>query len=59
MVQGHRTHVKKVSPESDNMFISSLLFREVLRLATQAKEEGWFGDWDKRIERANKKLQGS
>jgi len=29
---------------------------EVLRLAEQAKTQGWTGDWDKRIERAMKKL---
>ena len=32
-------------------------FDEVIKLATQAKEQGWNGDWDKRIERCNKKLQ--
>jgi hypothetical protein len=31
-------------------------YSEVIRLATQAKEEGWIGDWDVRIERAKKKL---
>jgi hypothetical protein len=30
---------------------------DVLRIATQAKEEGWIGDWDVRIERAKKKLE--
>ncbi|MDR1398623.1 MAG: hypothetical protein LBJ41_01695 [Treponema sp.] len=29
---------------------------EVINIAEQAKEEGWRGDWDKRIEKANKKL---
>jgi hypothetical protein len=31
-------------------------YAEVIRLATQAKKEGWYGDWDKRIEKAKKKL---
>ena len=31
-------------------------WEEVLSLATQAKTEGWTGDWDKRIEKARKKL---
>lgn len=31
-------------------------FLEVIRLAEQAKSEGWEGDWDKRIEKAKKKL---
>ena len=30
---------------------------EVIRLAEQAKSEGWVGDWDKRIERAKKKIE--
>jgi hypothetical protein len=29
---------------------------EVINIAEQAKEEGWRGDWDKRIEKAKKKL---
>jgi hypothetical protein len=29
---------------------------EVIKLAKQAKAEGWAGDWDKRIEKAKKKL---
>jgi hypothetical protein len=33
-------------------------YAEVIRLATQAKQEGWYGDWDKRIEKAKKKLAG-
>jgi hypothetical protein len=32
-------------------------FAEVIRLAEQAKSEGWEGDWDKRIEKARKKLE--
>jgi hypothetical protein len=32
-------------------------WQEVIRLAEQAKSEGWVGDWDKRIERAHKKLE--
>jgi hypothetical protein len=32
-------------------------FQEVIRLAEQAKSEGWAGDWDKRIEKAKKKLE--
>jgi hypothetical protein len=32
-------------------------FDEVIKLAKQAKEQGWNGDWDKRIERCEKKLQ--
>jgi hypothetical protein len=32
-------------------------YAEVIRLATQAKAEGWPGDWDKRIEKAKKKLE--
>jgi hypothetical protein len=31
-------------------------YSEVIRLAEQAKSEGWAGDWDKRIEKAKKKL---
>jgi hypothetical protein len=31
-------------------------YEAVINLATQAKSEGWQGDWDKRIERARKKL---
>jgi hypothetical protein len=31
-------------------------YAEVIQLAEQAKNEGWFGDWDKRIEKAKKKL---
>ena len=31
-------------------------WEEVLSLAMQAKTEGWTGDWDKRIEKARKKL---
>jgi len=31
-------------------------WEEVLKLATQAKSEGWYGDWDKRIEKAKNKL---
>jgi hypothetical protein len=31
-------------------------WNEVLRLAAQAKHEGWYGDWDDRIDRAQKKL---
>jgi hypothetical protein len=32
-------------------------YKEVIRLAEQAKAEGWEGDWDKRIEKAKKKLE--
>jgi len=32
-------------------------WQEVIRLAEQAKAEGWEGDWDKRIEKAKKKLK--
>jgi len=32
-------------------------WQEVIRLAEQAKSEGWKGDWDKRIEKAKKKLE--
>ena len=31
-------------------------YLEVIRLAEQAKNEGWPGDWEKRIEKANKKI---
>jgi len=31
-------------------------WQEVVRFAEQAKSEGWAGDWDKRIEKAKKKL---
>lgn len=30
-------------------------FEDMIKLAEQAKEEGWGGDWDNRIERAKKK----
>ena len=33
-------------------------YTEVIRLAEQAKSEGWAGDWDKRIEKAKKKQGG-
>jgi hypothetical protein len=33
-------------------------WKEVARLAEQAKSEGWAGDWDKRIEKARKKIEG-
>jgi hypothetical protein len=41
------------------LFISKIPinYAEVIRLATQAKEKGWPGDWDKRIEKAKKKLE--
>jgi hypothetical protein len=32
-------------------------WQEVIYLAEQAKFEGWAGDWDKRIEKARKKLK--
>jgi hypothetical protein len=32
-------------------------WQEIIRLAEQAKSEGWAGDWDKRIEKARKKLE--
>jgi len=32
-------------------------WQEVIRLAEQAKSKGWAGDWDKRIEKARKKLE--
>ena len=32
-------------------------FEEVLKLATQAKNEGWSGDWDKRIEKIKNKIK--
>jgi hypothetical protein len=32
-------------------------YNEVIRLSTEAKEAGWPGDWDKRIEKAKKKLE--
>jgi hypothetical protein len=31
-------------------------YQEVIQLSERAKSEGWVGDWDKRIERARKKL---
>jgi len=31
-------------------------WKTVIDLATQAKKEGWNGDWDKRIERCKKKI---
>jgi hypothetical protein len=34
-------------------------YEAVLQLATQAKEEGWLGDWNERIERAKKKITAS
>jgi hypothetical protein len=30
-------------------------YEEVVKICVQAKEEGWSGDWDKRIEKAKKK----
>lgn len=33
-------------------------YNEVIKICLQAKEEGWSGDWDKRIEKAKKKLKG-
>lgn len=32
-------------------------FEEVIKISKQAKKEGWAGDWDKRIEFAQKKLK--
>lgn len=32
-------------------------YGEVIRLCNLAKEQGWAGDWDKRIERCEKKLR--
>jgi tetratricopeptide (TPR) repeat protein len=32
-------------------------YREAIRLASQAKKQGWNDDWDKRIERCKAKLQ--
>jgi transcription termination factor NusB len=32
-------------------------FDEVINIAEQAREEGWRGDWDSRIEKARKKLE--
>jgi hypothetical protein len=32
-------------------------YTEAIRLATQAKEQGWEGDWDKRIERCKVRIQ--
>lgn len=34
-------------------------FNEVISLATQAKIQGWAGDWDKRIDRCKTKLETS
>ena len=31
-------------------------YKEVIRLSKEAKEMGWEGDWDKRIERCLKRL---
>jgi hypothetical protein len=31
-------------------------YKEVIELCKKAKKQGWNGDWDKRIERARKKL---
>lgn len=31
-------------------------FDELIKLATQAREQGWRGDWDKRIQRAEIKV---
>jgi tetratricopeptide (TPR) repeat protein len=32
-------------------------YDEAIRLCTRAKEEGWMGDWDKRIARCQRKLE--
>lgn len=40
-----------VNPE-----IEGFSCKEVIQLAEQAKSQGWAGDWDKRIEKAKKKL---
>lgn len=32
-------------------------FEEVIRLSKIAKEQGWSGDWDKRIEKCKKKME--
>lgn len=34
-------------------------YKKVIELASKAKKEGWIADWDKRIERATKKLNQS
>jgi len=31
-------------------------YKGVIKLCKQAKEQGWRGDWDKRIQRAKKKI---
>jgi len=31
-------------------------YKEAITLCKQAKREGWYGDWDKRIERCQKKI---
>jgi hypothetical protein len=41
----------------DYLNIKKIDFQEVIRLAAQAKSEGWAGDWDKRIEKAKKKVE--
>ena len=32
-------------------------YEEAIRLATQAMEQGWMGDWEKRIARSQKRLK--
>ena len=32
-------------------------FEEVIRLSRIAEEQGWNGDWDKRIEKCKKKMR--
>jgi len=34
-------------------------YDEVIRLSTIAKEQGWNGDWDKRIEKCKKKIENN
>jgi len=61
-VKPHEVHKERSKDEfqkikygNTTIFCNSSII-EVIRLAEQAKSEGWSGDWDKRIEKAKKKL---
>jgi len=43
-------------PGCNIIFKKQEKYQEVIELCQQAKEQGWTGDWDKRIADAMKKL---
>lgn len=39
------------------IYINKKHFKEAIHICEKAKSQGWVGDWDKKIERCNKKLK--